>query len=93
MENYAESIPKCPVHEGEFLERKSVGVFHPSMPDGEIVPLDYCLKSNKYFDGEKLVPLKEAALKGILFGDTSKLKLEDITVEEDMSKIKGIPTA
>ena len=92
MNNYCDSVPKCPEHEGEFLKRKDVLIKYPSNPEGVITPMDYCPNSNKYLSEGKLVPVKEAALKAIIFGDTSNLKLEDITVEEDTSKLVGKPT-
>lgn len=90
---YCRILPKCPEHEGEFLKEKMVLIKHPSNPEGEIAVMDYCPESNKYFSEGKLVPVKEAALKAIILGDTSNLKLEDITVEEDLSKLVGKATA
>ena len=72
---------KCPEHKEEFLKYKGVTVKYPGCPDGIVIPLDYCPKSKKYFSEGKLVPVKEAALKAIIFGDISNLKLEDIIVE------------
>lgn len=89
MRKYCEVAPKCPEHEGESLEIKNILIKYPSMPNGIVTPMNYCPKSNKYLSGGILVPIKEAALKAIRFGDTSNLKLEDITIEEDTSKFVG----
>lgn len=83
---YCAPAPKCPEHEGESLKTKDVLIKYPSMPNGIVTPMNYCPKSKKYLSEGKLVPVKEAALKASTFGDTSNLKLEDITVEEDASK-------
>jgi len=86
MNHYTQPVKKCPEHKGESLKMKDVLIKYPSMPNGIVTPMDYCPKSNKYLSEGKLVPVKEAALKAITFGDTSNLKLEDIIVEEDASK-------
>ena len=87
MRMYCAPTPKCPEHKGEFLKIKNILIKYPSCPEGEIVPINYCPKSKKYLSEGKLVPVKEAALKALIFGDTSNLKLEDIIVEEDLDKI------
>ena len=49
--------------------------------------MNYCSKSKKYLSKGKLVPVKEAALNSFIFGKNSNLKLEDITVKENLDKL------
>ena len=93
MSNYAQRAEECPEHKGESLEIKNILIKYPSNPEGTITPMNYCPKSNKYLSKGKLVPVKEAALESFIFRNKSNLKIEDITVEEDLSKLIQKATA
>jgi len=90
---YCAPAQKCPEHKGEFLEIKNILIKYPSNPEGTIMPMNYCPKSKKYLSKGKLVPVKEAALESFIFRNKSNLKLEDITIEEDLDKLPKKATA
>ena len=78
---------ECPLHPKEYLEFKYIGIYTPEDSDGTAYPFyNYCPTLNKIFDGEKMITLEEAAL-NFLNSVGRNLKLEDIEIEEDLSKL------
>ncbi len=74
---------KCPEHEGEHLRPRTLIIKTIDDEEGMGYPtFEYCEKSDKYFDGKKLVGEKEIALQRINNLETNKKKysLEEITV-------------
>lgn len=82
MENHFYVPSKCPKHKGEYLKLKTLIIKTIDNKRGVGLMFEYCEKSNKYFDGKKLVEEKEIALQMINNSKINKKKysLEEITI-------------